>query len=204
METGTNAEGVAMQDTLRQRRAGTAGAAFVTVLGGGAATGAAFLVWSSLDIRPGLAVRGTRLPAGKVALIGGIVLVLLGVGLWLVQAAGAGRWLAVSAVVIGALVVGAAIAELESDATALVQELLQGDRAPGAGRRGAGLGLRRGLAGPATGAGVYLALTGGLVALAGGVAGLFWTTVPAPVPVVPPRASAETTTTETSTKERTD
>lgn len=169
-----------MDPTLNQRSSGTAGAAFVTILGGAAALAAAFLTWSSLDAgRIGrLVLPGTRLLAGKVALVGGIVLVLLGVGVWLVQAPEARRWLAVAALVVGGIVVGAAIAELQSEVTALAQELLGGDRAPGGDRSRLGR-LGQGLTGPARGPGIFLALTGGLVALAGGLAGVFWTTVPA-------------------------
>jgi hypothetical protein len=164
-----------MESMIRRRTNGTAGAAFVTVLGGAAAIGAAFLTWSSLGagrIGRGLTVRGTRLPAGKVALVGGIALVLLGVGLWLVQGAEARRWIAVASVVLAGILVGAAVAELQSDVTALARELRSVFRR----------GPLRGVAGPARGPGIYLALTGGLVALAGGLAGVFWTTMPASNP----------------------
>jgi hypothetical protein len=164
-----------MESTIRQRASGTAGAAFVTALGGAAAMGAAFLTWSSLGagrIGRGLSVPGTRLPAGKVALIAGIALVLLGVGLWLIQGAEPRRWFAVASVVLAGVLVGAAVAELQSDVTALAGELRSVFRR----------GPLRGLVSPTTGPGVYLALTGGLVALAGGLAGVFWTTVPASIP----------------------
>jgi hypothetical protein len=129
-----------------------------------------------------------------VALIAGIGLVVLGMGLWLVHGLEVRRWLAVAALVIGGVVVGAAIAELQSDVTALARELPRGDRLPTAARSVPGRGQGGELVELAIGPGVFLALTGGLVGLAGGLAGVFWTTMPAGRPTAPAGSSRATET----------
>jgi hypothetical protein len=172
-----------MDSTPGQRSNGVASAAFVIILGGAAAMAAAFLTWMSLEtgrIGRDVVLRGMSMPAGKVALIAGIGLVVVGVGLWLVHGLEVRRWLAVAALMLGGVVVGAAIAELQSDVTALARELLRGDRLPPAARSVLGRGQGRELVELAIGPGVFLALTGGLVGLTGGVAGVFSTTMPAP------------------------
>jgi len=59
-----------------------------------------------------------------------------------------------------------------------------------------------GLLTPSHGPGLFLAVTGGFVALAGGVAGLFWSTAPLAAPPARAVAPADETPTERFSKGR--
>jgi hypothetical protein len=169
-----------METTSRDPVAGISGAGLVAVLGGVAAMAGSLLVWISIDSpglvrrRHGLSARGVRLLPGKVALAGGIVLIIAGVALWVVRSGEARRWWAVVALAAGGVVLGATIAAFQSEGAGLARLLL------GSIRRGPGPGRGRvlSLIAPSRGPGLYLALTGGIVAMAGGTAAIFWSTMP--------------------------
>jgi hypothetical protein len=167
--------------------------ALVTVLGGVAALVGSLLPWIQVGGggrrrfgQGGLGVNGTSLLPGKVAMAAGIVLIVAGGAMWFVRSGEARRWLSVLAVVAGAVALGAVIAAFQGEGLGLAGRVLE--RLPGGGQ-GRGLGRLRNFGGlsPSHGPGLYLALTGGIAAVAGAVTSVFWTTVPVSAP--PPAAS---------------
>jgi hypothetical protein len=180
-----------MATRTQDSTAGVTGAALVTVLGGVAALVGSLLAWiqvggggalARFGAQRSLDVRGTALLSGKVALAAGIVLVLTGAGLWIARGGEARRLVAVVSVVAAAVIIGVAIAAFQNEALALLRQAVSGlartkARAP----RLAGGGALQALT-PSHGPGLYLALTGGIVALAGSVASVFWTTDPVDAP----------------------
>jgi hypothetical protein len=188
-----------MQTQSRDPAVRITGAALVTMLGGLVALLGSLLAWIQVGVagrargnrgipsRRGGDVSGTSLVPGKVALVAGIVLIIVGLSMWIVRSGEARRALSVVAVVAGAVVLGAAIAAFQTEGTGLLGNLA--GRIPGRGQggglgQGGGPGRLRLLAqlAPSHGPGLYLALTGGIVAVAGSVAGVFWTTVPVTAP----------------------
>jgi hypothetical protein len=181
-----------MAARAQESAVGVGGAALVIVLGGAAALVGSLLTWiqigrtgilARLGGGTGIGVHGTTLLSGKVALTAGIALIVCGPGLWIARGGNARRWLAVAAVVAAALIVGATIAAFQNEVAALLRGAVGGlGRLAGRGR-GAGLAGRvPRFLGLSRGPGLYLALTGGIVALAGSIAGVFWTTAPVSVP----------------------
>jgi hypothetical protein len=147
----------------------------------------------------GRAITGTSLVSGKVALVAGTVLILVGLSLWIMRGDEFPRVLAVVALVAGAVVLGAAIAAFQTDGLGLLGNAF--GRSPGRGQ-GGGLGRFRilGQLSPSHGPGLYLALAGGIVAVAGAVAAVFWTTTP--VRAAPRDVAVPSTTTESFSKGR--
>ena len=199
-----------MQTPLKDPSVGTSGAALVTILGGLAALLGSLMAWvqfGGLGTGRGVkgpsirdrSITGTSLVPGKVALAAGIVLILAGLALWIVRGGESRRLLAVVALVTGAVVLGAAIAAFQTEGLGLLGDALS--RFPGRGQ-GGGLGRFRilGQLSPSHGPGLYLALAGGIVAVAGAVAAVFWTTTP--VPAAPRAVPAPVPTTESFSKGR--
>jgi hypothetical protein len=181
-----------MESTSKDPVAGISAAGLVTALGGLAAAAGALLVWISVDSprlvrrRHGLGVRGIRLVPGQVALAAGIVLIIAGVALWAVRSGEARRWWSVIALAAGAVVLGVTIGGFQTEGLGLAR-LLGGTIRNNAGQ-GRGGGRILSLFAPSHGPGLYIALAGGIVAVAGGVAAIFWSTIPAGAP--PKRAES--------------
>ncbi|HJP64795.1 MAG TPA: hypothetical protein VKA30_00665 [Actinomycetota bacterium] len=204
-------------NTVTTKESGGLGAAaLVIVLGGAAALAGSLLSWIQVGTTAILArftrgadltVHGTSLLSGKLALVTGIVLVVVGAALWTVRSGDGRRWLAVLGVVGGALVAGAAIAAFQNGGLAILREAIGGalkNRAGGSLSflRGGRLGALQGLQAlaPSHGPGLYLTLTGGIVALLGSIAAVFWSTTPVGAPAV--RAVAAPGPTEAFSKGR--